>query len=79
MEAYKHCPKCAGGLENKGGNRLKCTKCQYNFFVNMAPAAGVIILDEQNRVLLARRKFEPKKGTLQSPGGFLQLNEQIRV
>lgn len=74
-EAYKHCPKCAEQFEYKGGNWLKCTGCGYNFFVNAAPAAGVLILDDKNRVLLAKRKFDPKKGTWQTPGGFMHPGE----
>lgn len=73
--AYRFCPKCAGEFEHKGGNWLKCTSCGYNFFVNAAPAAGVFIIDEENRVLLAKRKFDPKKGTWQTPGGFMHPGE----
>lgn len=74
-QAYRHCPKCAGAFEHKGGNCLKCIQCQYNFFINAAPAAGVFILDQNKRVLLAKRKFDPKKGTWQTPGGFMHPNE----
>lgn len=60
---------------HKENNLLKCTACGYNFFVNMAPAATAMILNEQNHVLLAQRKFEPFKGMWQTPGGFMQLHE----
>lgn len=73
--AYKYCPKCASIFEHKGGNWLKCTQCRYNFFVNAAPAAGVFILNDKNEVLLAKRKFDPKKGTWQAPGGFMYPGE----
>lgn len=72
---YKYCPKCGGGLEYKGGNLLKCTQCGYNFFVNAIPAASVLIINENNEILLTKRKFEPYKDMWQTPGGFIQLNE----
>lgn len=75
LVAYKHCPKCGESLEHKGGNLLKCTSCGYNFFVNAAPAASVIILNEKNEILLTKRKFEPYKDTWQTPGGFMQPEE----
>lgn len=75
IKAYTYCPKCAGQFEPKGGNWLQCTSCKYNFFVNAAPAVGVLIFNNKNQVLLARRKFDPKKGTWQIPGGFMNPGE----
>jgi NADH pyrophosphatase NudC (nudix superfamily) len=74
-KAYKYCPKCAGMLEHKGENWLKCARCSYNFFVNAAPGIGVFIFDKQKRVLLAKRKVDPKKGTWETPGGFMHPGE----
>lgn len=74
-EAYKYCPKCAGNFKHKGGNWLQCSQCDYNFFVNAAPTAGVFIFNDKGEVLLAKRKFDPYKGTWQVPGGFMHPNE----
>jgi NADH pyrophosphatase NudC (nudix superfamily) len=77
INAYKHCPLCAGSFEHKGSNWLKCQECGYNYFVNQAPTAGVLILNDKNEVLPAKRKRDPKKGTWQSVGGFIGLDESF--
>lgn len=77
LKLYKHCPKCSGEFVYRGGNHLKCQVCNYSYFVNQAPTAGVIIFNEDNKVLLAKRKYEPKKGTWQSIGGFVGLDESL--
>lgn len=69
LKLYKHCPKCGDKFTHRGGNHLKCLACDYSYFVNQAPTTGVIIFDKNNKVMLAKRKFEPKKGTWQSIGG----------
>lgn len=75
LQAYKYCPKCAGKFECMGDNLLTCADCKYNFFVNAAPAVGVVIVSNQQEVLLVKRKFEPYKGTWDIPGGFMQPYE----
>lgn len=77
LQLYKFCPKCGGKFIHRGGNHLKCQDCGYSYFVNQAPTAGVIIFDNEGRVMLAKRKFEPKKGTWQSIGGFVGLDESL--
>jgi NAD+ diphosphatase len=75
VRAYKFCPKCGAKTEHKGGNLLKCTQCQYNYFINAAPAVGVFIVNQDGQVLLAKRKFAPMAGTWQTPGGFMHPGE----
>lgn len=77
INLYKHCPLCAGIFEHKDGNWLKCQECGYNYFVNQAPTAGILICNDKNQVLLAKRKLDPKKGTWQSVGGFIGLDESF--
>lgn len=77
LQLYKFCPKCGGKFIHRGGNHLKCQDCGYSYFVNQAPTAGVIIFDNEGRVMLAKRKFEPKKGTWQLIGGFVGLDESL--
>ena len=62
-----------------GGNHLKCETCEYSYFVNQAPTAGLVIFDEAGRVMLAKRKFEPYKRTWQSVGGFVGLDEPLEA
>lgn len=77
LKRFKYCPKCRGDFVHKGGNHLKCQQCSYSYFVNQAPTAGVLIFNNKNEVLLAKRKIEPKKDTWQSVGGFVGLDESL--
>lgn len=74
---YRYCPKCKGAFDYLGNNHLKCHKCSYDYFVNQAPTAGIIVINENHEVLLAKRKFDPKKGTWQTIGGFVGLDESL--
>ncbi len=49
--------------------------CGYVGYANAAPAAEAICFDEQARVLLGCRAFDPGKGLWDLPGGFLQERE----
>jgi MutT/NUDIX family protein len=79
LKMYKFCPKCGGGFTHRDGNHLKCEACEYSYFVNQAPTAGLVIFDEAGRVMLAKRKFEPYQGTWQSVGGFVGLYESLEA
>jgi mutator protein MutT len=43
--------------------------------MNIAAAVAAIIIDEQNHLLVATRAKDPVKGTLDLPGGFVDLDE----
>lgn len=77
LKLYKFCPKCGGDFKFLGENYLKCQQCSHSYFVNQAPTAGFTVLNERNEVMLAKRKFEPKKGTWQCLGGFVGLDESF--
>jgi len=59
------------------GTRLignSCPACRFVDYGNPAPAVGFFLLDG-DRVLLAVRAFEPAKGKLDIPGGFIEAGE----
>lgn len=74
---YQFCPKCGNKSEKKAHNLLVCPKCQYHFYINPAPTNAVIIENSQGQILLVKRKFEPKKGMLDLPGGFVETGESL--
>ena len=47
------------------------------FYHNPLPAAGALLLDDDRRVLLVRRKYPPDQGTWCLPIGFAELGETI--
>lgn len=72
----KYCPKCgAHSFVPQKDNSLICEKCGFHFYYNAASSVAAIIIDEQGRLLLTRRGINPKKGTLDLPGGFVSEDE----
>lgn len=75
---FYFCPKCGGGLDNKnkiGGDYVpKCKKCGFLFFQNSKPTGSVIPMND-NKIMLAKRGVEPKKGKYDVIGGFLKEDE----
>lgn len=52
-----------------------CGSCGARYYANSAPTASGLCVDEEGRVLLARRAVEPFRGRWDIPGGFLQEGE----
>jgi NAD+ diphosphatase len=71
---WKHCPRCAGPLEIEG-KAAKCRSCGHMVYANPAPTASVVAVDDEGRVLLARRAGDPGKGMWDLPGGFIEEGE----
>lgn len=59
-----------------GKKRYHCVSCQTIHYENPKPTSTIICID-QNKILLARRAFEPGKGEWGLPGGFMELNETL--
>ena len=76
LEKFKFCPAC-GSEEFKIDTfkSKKCEKCKFNYFYNSAGAVPIIIKDKENNYLFVRRKYNPLKGTLDLPGGFIDFGE----
>jgi ADP-ribose pyrophosphatase YjhB (NUDIX family) len=56
-----------------------CSECGFKFFINGAASTMALIRDREGRILFIRRNREPKKGTLDLPGGFLNPGERAEV
>ena len=53
----------------------KCTDCGFVYYFNPSSATVALILNEKKELLVCRRAKEPAKGTLDLPGGFIDMNE----
>ena len=76
-KVFKFCPLCGNDLVEKhmdGRTRLICGSCEFVHYQNPVPAAGVIVVDE-GRVLLVKRKFKPRVGMWTLPAGFVEADE----
>lgn len=76
----KFCPKCGSSqFVPQDDNSLLCHQCGFRFFYNSASSVVAIIVDEKGRLLLTRRAFNPMKGTLDMPGGFVSEDESLEA
>jgi 8-oxo-dGTP diphosphatase len=74
---YRYCPVCATRLvlrDEHGTRRPTCPKCGFIHYRNPVPAAGVILF-ERGRVLLVKRRYDPRAGKWCLPAGFMESGE----
>ena len=79
---YKFCPKCGKNLVNKfikqeQTERLVCENCDFIFYINPVPAVAVILMNDR-KILLVKRKYDPRKGTWSLPAGFMEFGETTK-
>ena len=78
LDAWKHCPRCAGELERHDGSSVECPSCGFRHYASSKPTASALVLDGDGRILLARRAVDPDRGKWDLPGGFLEEGEEPR-
>ncbi|TMJ96563.1 MAG: NUDIX domain-containing protein [Actinobacteria bacterium] len=75
LDGWRVCPRCGTDLERREGS-VHCPACGFVHYASPAPAVCALIVDDEGRVLLARRAHEPKAGLWDLVGGFLEEHEQ---
>jgi 8-oxo-dGTP diphosphatase len=76
-KTYRYCPRCGAEMAEKTVDhkiRKACPVCDYVFYHNPVPAAGVVI-EKDGKLLLVKRKFEPFRGDWCLPAGFMEYDE----
>ncbi|MCX5900491.1 MAG: NUDIX hydrolase [Proteobacteria bacterium] len=73
---YPYCPWCRGDLSSSDPHRQVCSSCGFILYHSSSPCMGAIPIDDQGRVLLARRGIEPFYGHWNTIGGFLGYQEE---
>jgi ADP-ribose pyrophosphatase YjhB (NUDIX family) len=71
---WQSCPRCRSELEF-GSGKASCPSCGLTVYVNPAPTASALLLDDEGRVLLARRANDPGAGKWDLLGGFIDEGE----
>lgn len=76
LSQFKYCPKCGSNrfVENNFKSK-RCENCGFVYYFNTSSSTIAIIINENDELLIATRAQEPAKGTLDMPGGFVDLNE----
>ena len=76
LKSFEYCPRCGSKHFNINGERSRhCTNCNLTYYANASASTAAIITNSKGEVLLATRAFDPAKGKLDLPGGFVDMNE----
>jgi mutator protein MutT len=76
LSQFKFCPKCGSDrfVENNTKSR-RCENCEFVYYFNSCSSTVAIIINDRKELLVATRAHEPVKGTLDLPGGFVDMYE----
>lgn len=76
LKAFEYCPRCGSKQFAIHGERSRqCSQCGFTYYANASASTAAIITNSKGEVLLATRAFNPAKGKLDLPGGFVDMNE----
>lgn len=76
LAQFHYCPKCGSNrfVENNFKSK-RCENCGFVYYFNSCSSTIALIINENNELLVATRAHEPVKGTLDLPGGFVDMEE----
>lgn len=75
---FPYCPSCGKmRLSPDCEKSFICKKCGFIFYLNTASACAALIFNDENQLLITRRKYDPAKGMLDLPGGFTDPGETL--
>jgi ADP-ribose pyrophosphatase YjhB (NUDIX family) len=74
LDAWRFCPACGEAI-GKVDDRAECPACGYVGYANPIPGTEAVCFDEEGRVRLGVRAFDPGQGLWDLPGGFLHEDE----
>lgn len=78
LASWLYCPRCgASPVEHVHERAIHCPQCDLTYFHNVAAAVAGFVTDASGRILIARRAYEPARGTLDLPGGFAEPGESL--
>jgi ADP-ribose pyrophosphatase len=78
IKKFKYCPTCKEKLKIINQKILDCSACGFHFYLNPVPTVAIILENKNGQILFGKRKFLPKKGFWDLPGGFVDFNEKAK-
>ena len=76
LSQFKYCPKCGSNhFVEKDFKAKMCENCGFVYYFNVGSSTIALIINEENELLVATRAHEPAMGTLDLPGGFVDMYE----
>jgi ADP-ribose pyrophosphatase YjhB (NUDIX family) len=74
---FSYCPRCGQkGFLFDGVKAHNCSSCNFKLYINAATAIAAILVAPDGTIVLTRRKNEPRAGTFDLPGGFVDKMER---
>lgn len=78
LEKFRYCPVCGSNAFTVHNFKSKqCQACGFTYYANPCSATAAFIRNERGELLVVRRGKEPAKGTLDLPGGFVDMQETV--
>ena len=74
-ELFRYCPKCGHETLSIDDRHITCSSCTFSWYVSPNACNGVVITNKKHEILLVRRRFDPRKGFWDLPGGFIGFGE----
>lgn len=76
LHQFIYCPVCGAKTFAERNEKAKnCTTCGFVYYFNPSSSVACFIKNTKGELLLVRRAKEPAKGTLDLPGGFVDMHE----
>ena len=78
LDKFKFCPVCGSSrFEVHNFKSKQCCDCGFVYYANPCSATAAFIVNDRSELLVVRRAKEPAKGTLDLPGGFVDMGETV--
>jgi 8-oxo-dGTP diphosphatase len=72
-----HCIKCGFSLkmltDRESKDRPQCERCGWIYYKNPIPAVACLVINQENELLLIKRKYEPSVGMWALPSGYIEI------
>ena len=82
IESYNNvsfCQKCGSKMKLQTDQEKKlrpmCSNCNWTYYKNPIPASACVILNDNNEVVIIKRKFEPNAGGWALPSGYIEIDQ----
>ena len=76
LHQFRFCPKCGSNRFTEHNEKSKkCADCDFTYYFNASASVVAVIENSKGEILVARRAKDPAKGTLDLPGGFVDMYE----
>jgi len=80
LEPFRYCPRCGSNHFVEHSEKSKqCAACGFELFMNTSASTAAFIVNGKGELLVVRRKADPARGTLDLPGGFIDIGESAEA